>query len=122
MVRLGPVKDGVDVADDAEVAGVVLTYKTVSPSWFYALRRKARTRARLPDPAVRDVHLARGVVEAEEHARQDGDRVLLVVDVRERGDVRVDVVRKVLVPDLGMRWGQRVREEQGEGARTRGRP
>ena len=38
MVRLGPVKDGVDVADDAEVAGVVLTYKTVSPSWFYALR------------------------------------------------------------------------------------
>ena len=68
------------------------------------------------------MHLARGVVEAEEHARQDGDRVLLVVDVRERGDVRVDVVRKVLVPDLGMRWGQRVREEQGEGARTRGRP
>ena len=54
-------------------------------------------------------------MEAEEHARQDGDRVLLVVDVRERGDVRVDVVRKVLVPDLGMRWGQRVREESGGG-------
>ena len=38
-------------------------------------------------------------MEAEEPAGDDRDRVLLVVDARERRDVRVDVVRERLVAD-----------------------
>ena len=47
--------------------------------------------------------LARRVVEAEETSRENGDRVLHVVDVRDRGErgVRVDVVRERLVSDAG---------------------
>lgn len=82
----------------------------------------ARTWARLPDPGVRDVHLTRGVVEAEEQAGEDRDRVLLVVDVRERGDVRVDVVCKVLVPDLARGGVSVCARARGRGELTRGRP
>ena len=39
------------------------------------------TRAGLPYARLRDVHLTRGVVEAEETAGHDGDGILHVVDV-----------------------------------------
>ena len=45
------------------------------------------------------MHLARGVVEAEEAPGQDGHHVLLVVDVRDRERRRVEEVCPLLVPD-----------------------
>lgn len=39
-------------------------------------------------------------MEAEEHTREDGNGVLLVIDMGQRRDVRVHVVCKRLVPNL----------------------
>lgn len=81
MVRTTPLEHARHIADRAPRAVVVLA-------------GARRPRARVPD-----VHLARGVAEAEEAAGQDGDGVLLVVDVRDAQPERVDVVRELLVPD-----------------------
>ena len=47
------------------------------------------------------MNLARRVMKAKEATREDGDRVLLVVNMRDGRDgvMRVDVVRKRLVAD-----------------------
>lgn len=63
-------------------------------------RGRALTRTARPLARVLDVHLARGVHVPKEHAGQDGNRVLFVVDMIERRDVRVHVVRERLVADL----------------------
>ena len=58
-------------------------------------------RARQPRSGVLYVNLARRVMKAKEATREDGDRVLLVVNMRDGRDgvMRVDVVRKRLVAD-----------------------
>lgn len=45
------------------------------------------------------MNLARRMMETQEHARKDGNNVLLVVDVRLR-DVRIDIICKFLVANL----------------------
>lgn len=81
MVRLLPLENARHVAHRALRAIVVLAG------------------ARCPRTRVPDMYLAGGMVEAEEAAGQDGDEVLLIVDVRDAEPERVDVVREVLVPD-----------------------
>ena len=111
MVALVPVKDVRHVPHDALVAVVVLP------------------RARDPRPRVQDVHLARRVVVPEEHAGEDGHKVLLVVHVRDGRDGRVGVhvVGEGLVADAreaeadvgDLRGGEVEREvdgvEEGDG-------
>jgi hypothetical protein len=93
MVALIAVPDLGDITDDTQIAIVILP------------------RARVPRTTVLDMNLAVGVYEPKEHARQNGDEIFLVVNVREGGRVerrgggrgggagieRLDVVRPVLV-------------------------
>ena len=83
MVALISLKDIRHVPDNTLIARVILA------------------RARDPRARVHDVHLARGVVVAEEAPGQDRHDVLLVVHVRDGRDgrVRVDVVGEGLVAD-----------------------
>ena len=83
VVALFPIKYVWDIPDDALGVCVILP------------------RARQPRSRVLYVNLARRVMKAKEAPREDGDRVLLVVDMRDGCDgvVRVDVVRKSLVAD-----------------------
>lgn len=81
MIRRIPLEDRRDVAHNALRAGVILA------------------RARRPFARVLNMDLARRVHEPQEHARQNGDGVFLVVDVGHGRRERVDVVRECLVPD-----------------------
>ena len=83
VVALIPIKYVWDIADNALRVGVILP------------------RACQPRSGVLYVNLARRVMKAKEAPREDGDRVLLVVDMRDGCDgvVRVDIVRKSLVAD-----------------------
>lgn len=64
------------------------------------MKRLSHTWASFPDVRVRDMDLAGGVMEAQEASRNNRNRVLLVVDARERRDMSVDVVRERLISDL----------------------
>ena len=81
MVRLIPVPYVRHVPNDALRARVVLP------------------RARRPLARVLDVHFPGRVHEAEEHPGHGGYGIFPVVDVRQ-AEVRVDVIRERLVPDL----------------------
>ena len=59
------------------------------------------TRAPLPDLSVINMSFAGRMVEAQESARDDGDRILVVSDACEPAtEFAVDVVGEVLVSDL----------------------
>ena len=63
--------------------------------------RVVLARTPLPDLSIIDVSFARRVSEAQESARKDGDRILVVGDTREpASEFTIDVVGEVLVPDL----------------------
>ena len=58
-------------------------------------------RAPLPNLSIVDMSFSRRVFEAQESARKDGDRILIVGDAREPASkFAVDVVGEVFVSDL----------------------
>ena len=109
MIGLRTIPNLRNIADNALGAGVILACGGDRVSTYGsrgASPRMTRTRARSPLSGIFDVHLTRRMVVAEDHTGEDGNGVLLVVDVRQRGDMGVHVVCKVLVADLQQEHGK----------------
>ena len=80
---------------------LVLSWPGHEYKWVYDRSiSNQQTRASFPDIGIGNVNFARRMVESEEAAWYDRDRILHVVDPSELRDVGVDVVRESLVANL----------------------